>query len=78
MHREKENVGTRKNNSKMYQQMLPNPGEQEKTLTESKNAANEHITCFVWFLEVLTEARELGIGGGGGIRTLGTVSHTAH
>ena len=34
----------------MYQQMLPDPGEQQKTLTESKNAANEHITRFVWLL----------------------------
>ncbi len=50
MHREKENVGTRKNNSKMYQQMLPDPGEQQKTLTESKNAANEHITRFARLL----------------------------
>ena len=30
----------------MYQQMLPDPGEQQKTLTESKNAANEHNTRF--------------------------------
>ena len=53
MHREKENVGTRKNNSKMYQQctnMLPDPGEQQKTLTESKSAANEYITRFARFL----------------------------
>ena len=50
MHREKENVGTRKNNYKIYQQMLPDLEEQQKTLTESKNAANEHITRFARLL----------------------------
>ena len=50
MHREKENVGTRKNNPKMYQQMLSDPREQQKTLTESKNAANEYITRFARLL----------------------------
>ena len=30
--------------------MLPDPGEQQKTLTESKNAANEHIPRFARLL----------------------------
>jgi hypothetical protein len=30
--------------------MLPDPGEQQKTLTESKNAANEQIPRFARFL----------------------------
>jgi len=30
----------------MYQKMSPDPGEQQKTLTETKNAAKEHTTCF--------------------------------
>jgi len=34
----------------MYQQMLPDPGEQQKTLTESKSAANEHIPRFARLL----------------------------
>ena len=34
----------------MYQQMLPDQGEQQKTLTETKNAANEHITRFARLL----------------------------
>jgi len=34
----------------MYQQMLPDPGEQQKTLTESKSAANEYITRFARLL----------------------------
>jgi len=34
----------------MYQQMLPDTGEQQKTLTESIIAANEHITRFARLL----------------------------
>ena len=34
----------------MYQQMLQDPGEQQKTLTESKSAANEHIPRFARLL----------------------------
>ena len=40
----------------MYQQMLPDPGEQQKTLTESKSAANEHITRFARFLRNFNES----------------------
>ena len=34
----------------MYPQMITDTGEQQKTLTETKIAANEHITHFVWLL----------------------------
>ena len=34
----------------MYPHLLPDTGEQQKTLTETKNAANEHITRFARLL----------------------------
>ena len=82
MHWERENDVTSKN-SKIYHQCINKCSRIRKIskilLTESKIEANEHITRFMrFFYKVLTEALELGTGGGGGIRTLGTVSHTAH
>ena len=34
----------------MYPHLLPDTGEQQKTLTETKNAASEHITRFARLL----------------------------
>ena len=55
----------------MYPHLLPDTGEQQKTLTETKNAANEHITRFARLLGVLTDTLEHGGGGSAGTRTQG-------
>ena len=48
----------------MYPHLLPDTGEHQKTLTETKNAANEHITRFARllrsFLRILSNTVVVG------------------